>query len=522
MNPKGWIHEKQNRFQRFLNKELWDTELEELSFPRSGIYHLLRVIFLLLRGFIKERTMMRAATLTLGTLLTIIPLLAFVFAIAQGLGIQNSLRPVVVGMLIPEGISEIGGPSRPEAPRARPADDDPFRPDAPLKTRDELDKKEAAQAADAAEQRVSQTIATLLDPAAIEGLTDEAINYYTRNTEAKALGGAALLILLLIVIRIMGHVEAAMNEIWGVAQPRSFLRKITDYLSFLILGPLVFAAVTTVNIGIDFDLFVPYGAELQHYAYEFFLKMLPYVIYWLFLSSFYLILPNTKVKVGPALLGGLVAGVILQLLQLFYVRFQVSISSYSEIYGVFAALPIFLIWLNLSWLVILFGAHLTFALQNVRTYEHESHLKDITEADREAIALQLMVDICRRFEEGREPATPSTLAPEFDLPFSLVNRLTYRLEQAGLLRVLETPMGGLAPARPTEQIRVGTVIDVIRGNRTETQTPAIERVMTKVNEAMAEVSQRLSLHDLVRETAAPQEEKTAVLRQPAAGQLPET
>lgn len=480
MNPTRRLRQSYRRLDNFLNKDLWNLELDDLSFPRSGFYHALRVVYLLFRGFIKERTMMRSATLTLGTLLTIIPLLAFIFAIAQGLGIQETLQPRLVGMLIPEGIAEIQSTN---GGREEPV----------------VEEEGEVSEASAEREELLRLMRKMFDPETIEDLTEAATDYYTRNTQAKALGSAALLILLLIVLRIMGHVEAAMNEIWGVAKPRSFLRKLTDYLSILIIGPLVFAAVMTVNIGVDFGLSVPFGAQLQDFATKFFLMVVPYLVYWIFLTAFYIIIPNTKVNTAPALLGGLAAGVLLQLLQLFYVRFQVTLSSYSEIYGVFAAVPIFLIWLNLTWLVILFGAHLAFAIQNVRTYEHETHLKHITEADREAIALQLMAQVAHHFEEGLEPPTPAKLAESSDLPLSLVNHLTYALQEAGILKTVETPEGGLILARPSGKIRVGDILDVIRGERTESQSGVVEKVMDQISEAMAKVSHHMTLTELAHD-----------------------
>jgi membrane protein len=304
---------KARELHKFLSEDLWRIRLDEQPPRRSLWIKLLRVITLSVKGFDKDKCTLRASALTFYTLLSIVPILAMAFGIAKGFGFDHILEERV------------------------------------------------RQQFHGHEEVVAQAITfarNMLD-----------------NTKGGLIAGIGVVFLFWAVIKVLGNMERSFNEIWGIKKHRSWTRKFSDYLSFMLIAPVLFIMAGSMTVAVSSQVknillthsYLAYIAE----PILLLLKILPFGLLWGLFAFVYFFLPNGKVNVRSALLGGILAGTIYQIVQWAYITFQVGINRYNAIYGSFAALPLFLIWLQLSWLILLYGAEVSFAHQNVATYEFE-------------------------------------------------------------------------------------------------------------------------------------------------------
>ncbi len=191
-------------------------------------------------------------------------------------------------------------------------------------------------------------------------------------------------------------------------------------------------------------------------------RLLPYTLVWLLFTLVYMIMPNTKVNFKYALIAGIIAGTIFQVTQWGYIHFQVGVSTYSAFYGTFAALPLFLAWLQISWLIVLLGAEISYAFQNVQKYEFEAGSLAISNNDKRLISLFLMRSIIKNFQAGNEPLTSSELSDELGVPMRIVRDTLYNLVQANVLNETLTASpreNGYQPAIDVNHIDIRFVLD---------------------------------------------------------------
>lgn len=301
---KTTARERITHLKGFIEDEAWETHTAALSRVKRSSYRQLRIFYLAAKGFIDNRCLLQASALTYTTLLSLVPLLALMFSILKGLGVQNTLAPILLEQL----------------------------------------------------------------SAGSEEIVTQIIGYIDR-TNVKALGALGLVGLVATAISLIGNIELALNRIWGVARTRSLGRKFSDYMSILLTCPLLFAGALGATSSIKSESFVQGILELPGMSYlVLLLAMLsPYVLMWIALTFLYSYLPNTAVRIRSALFGGIIAGTLWQLAQQGYIHFQVGVTKANAIYGAFAQLPIFLVWLYVGWNIVLLGALLSAAHQNIRT-----------------------------------------------------------------------------------------------------------------------------------------------------------
>lgn len=324
----------------YLEQDIWRIHLSELPYFRSLYIRLLRIIMIVIRGVSRGKLSQRSSSLTYYSLLAIVPFLAIVFGIAKGFGGERYLQDFILGNL---GIQE-------------------------------------------------ETMAQIIDFA----------NRLLDKTRGDLLAGVAIILLIWTVIIVLNTVERTFNNIWQIYKRRSFIRKFTDYLALILLSPALIILSSSVTVYISTQLGVlSHKMTLVEYVSPmviFLLKLIPYVLIWILLTFVYMIFPNTKVRIRSALLAGIVAGTIYQVVQWYYIRFQTGVSNYNAIYGSFAAIPLFLIWLNLSWRIILLGAEISFADQNVDSYDFEENSLRLSHAHKRLLAIMIMHRIIMQFE----------------------------------------------------------------------------------------------------------------------------
>jgi membrane protein len=204
---------------------------------------------------------------------------------------------------------------------------------------------------------------------------------------------------------------------------------------------------------------------------SFLLKLMPYVLIWVLFTILYIIMPNTKVNFKAGLVGGVVAGTLYQIAQLAYISFQVGAAKYNAIYGSFAALPLFLMWLQISWWIVLFGAELSFANQNVDTYEYEPDCLNISLGFKKLLTLQVAHLLIRNFFNGEKPLTYSHISNRLAMPVRLVHNIIFDLVESGLVSEIKTKADkefAYQPARDINLLTIKYVLEALERKGTDT------------------------------------------------------
>jgi len=401
------------KFFSFIRVDIWRMRLADLPFGKSFLIKQLRIIILALRGYNEDRCVLRASSLTFYTLLSIVPVAAMFFGIAKGFGFDNRLEK-------------------------------------------ELFEKFPGQ-----EEVLNQVITfsrSLLE-----------------QTQGGIIAGIGMVVLFWSVLKVLGHIEMALNDIWEIKEQRSWGRKFSDYLSIMLISPILvlMSGSVTVFITTQVEQFTQRVALLGVFSplIAFLLKLIPYVLIWVLFTILYIIMPNTKVSFKAGLVGGVVAGTLYQIAQWAYISFQVGASKYNAIYGSFAALPLFLMWLQISWWIVLFGAELSFANQNVHTYEYEPDCLNISPGFKKLLTLQVAHLLIRNFSNGEKPLTYSQISNRLDMPVRLVHNIIFNLVESGLVSEIKTKADkefAYQPARDIHLLTIQYVLEALDRNGTDT------------------------------------------------------
>jgi membrane protein len=384
----------------FLLDDIWRVTDDEVSRPRHLFYNALKIATLSVREFIENRIVNKASALTYNTLLSFIPLLAILFAIARGLGFASLMESQFRSGL--EGQS---------------------------------------QAAEI-----------------ILGLIDS----YLAHAKSGVFIGVGLVMLLWTIISLTNNIERTFNSIWQVKKTRSFYRKITDYLSVLLLLPVFIVLSGGITIFLstlarsteEFVVLAPLVKTL--------VRLLPFALSWIAFTALYIFIPNTRVRLRVAVVPGLLASIAFQGLQYLYIGSQIWVSRYNAIYGSFAAIPMFLLWTQLAWEICLYGAQLCYVAQNLNNFAFSKETAHISRRYHDFLCLLIMSRICQRFERNEAPYTAETLSEEHKIPIRLTKKILYELQDVRLLR--ETPSDAdedtiaYLPATDLQQLNVALLL----------------------------------------------------------------
>jgi membrane protein len=287
------------------------------------------------------------------------------------------------------------------------------------------------------------------------------------NVRGGLIAGIGIALLFWTVIKVLGNIEQSFNDIWGVKEGRSLGRKISDYLSIMLICPLllIMSSSLTVFITSQVTLITQKIALLGYVSgvIFFIMKFLPYLVVWVVFSFMYKFMPNTRVSFKASILAGVIAGTLYQIVQWIYIFFQIGVANYNAIYGSFAALPLFLVWLQVSWLVVLFGAEISFAVDNEETYEFEAEASNTSIRLKRLLGLRI-VQLCeKKFQQAEEPLEASEIAHKLEAPMRLVREILYELVGANVLSEVK---GGeeeerYQPAQDLENLTVRKVMDLL-------------------------------------------------------------
>lgn len=389
-----------DRLHEMLDTIVWSKKLQKAGPIGRVIAVVLRYLYAMLRDFFSGQLTMRAMSLVYTTLLSVVPLLAFSFAILKGFGVFNQLEPYLDGLLAPLG--EQG-------------------------------------------EEITAQILQLVD-----------------NVEGSVLGGIGLAFFLYTAISTVQKVEEAFNYVWYVAKPRSFARRFTEYLIVLLVGPLVMVTAIGMITSLQSNTVVQYVLNNEALGPVFVLsgKFVPYLLISGVFTFLYMFMPNTKVSLKSALVGGVLGGFMWATMGAIFTTFILFATRTQQIYAGFAVAITTLIWLFLNWLVLLIGAQIAFYQQNPAFQRLGRREPKLSNAMRERLALNVMFLVGRAFRSPERSITSNQISAELRIPLIALAPIGRALEKAGLLTTTEKEK--LLPGREMSRIPLKEILDVVR------------------------------------------------------------
>ena len=380
-------------------KFLYDLLLPISRIPGLGwTVRPLKLVIYTLEGLLAHGTMDMGAALTFYALISIVPVLALVFAVVKGFGLAERLVDNLYSLL----------PQMPE-------------------------------------------------------VVDYVVDFATKaleRTQGGVVATVSLITLFWAVIRMFESIEANFNKIWEVKSTRSIVRKYSDYISVVVIAPLLWIIATSISsyarqmLGLEESMWLELAAEFASLA-----------VVWLMFTLIYMVLPNCKVRLRSALMAGVVAGTCFFLFQALYVYLIKWMTSYSAIYGSFAALPLFLLWMQNSWSILLIGCELSFALQNEKRFDEERTLPEVSYDSQRKLMLAITIFVARSFRSGEGAVPLVTIREGLGLPARIVSKLTSVLVASGVLNEVrcdeEEYDVAYAPARDLASLRVCDVLEAV-------------------------------------------------------------
>lgn len=428
---------------RFFETELWDRDLDALPRMRQLLFALCRVAIIVVKGFLTDKCGLQASALTYITLMSMVPMMALMFSFSKGIGLQNRLIESI-GLERHETVQTVDG---------REVVDIQFTIAMPPEN----------GTGEPYQEGIAMGLHSLPEPAQRVVVQ---IFGYVENTHFGRLGMASLFLIFWAVLDSVSRVEHSFNQIWGVSKPRPLLRKVCDYFFVLVLIPVVFLVATSATAMLESPAVTDHLKNWVGPLYALYQKLIRlsgFVLVGFAFSFLYLFMPNTKVKLFPALVAGFVTALLWFITQFAYIRLQVGLTKFNAIYGTFAALPFFLAWLYANWTLILFGAEVGFAIQHHETYVFESATAKIPAAARVALGIACVHEAARNFLHGEGPWSAMTYSRRNKVPARLVLEVCRVLAEAGILVPVEEREARYLPGRDIALLNPGDVEEAFRG-----------------------------------------------------------
>lgn len=439
--------------ERHFRQDIWakDAEPRDGSGVRGGarrrVFAFSRMVYMVATGFLADHCIIRASALTFTTILSIVPLLAVAFSIAKGFGLQNAdfIRNFLMG--VTAGRTEV------------------------------VDK----------------------------------ILQYIGNTNVKTLGWIGVGTLLVTVFTTVGNVERAFNTIWGVKRGRGSWRKFTDFFSIIVICPIIALAATSFTVMVQkLELVHDFMRDPGYDGLEkLLLKLVSLALVWVGFTFAYSFVPNTRVRLRAAVAGGVVAGSMWQAAQWLYIHWQIGFTKYNAIYGSFAQLPLFLVWLYISWIIVLLGAEVSYAAQHLHAFVRRGLSESLSPLSRQKVAVAALRRIAARFAAGLAPETVAEAALALSLSEDAVLEALGALAEAGMV----TPVGGedepgYVLAVAAENIRLADVVLAVQNCGDDAnrglvlgQDAGVEELFTELTRALRLSPANTSLEEFARPLA---------------------
>jgi membrane protein len=433
-----------------IERAIWSNRPDVTPAWKTRALRLVRLTVVLIRDLAQGQLTLRAMSLVYTTLLSIVPLLALSFSVLKAFGVHNQAEPMLREFLAPLG----------------------------------------EKGAEVSHQIIG----------------------FIQNMNVGVLGSVGLALLLYTAVSLIQKIEESFNHIWHIYQPRSLGERFSRYLSVLLVGPiLLFAAIgmtaSAMNVWIVRDVLAlePFGQLVYGIG-----RLMPYVLVIAAFTFIYMFVPNTRVELGPALVGGIVGGVLWQSAGMAFALFVASSTKYSAIYSGFAILILFLIWLEVSWLILLFGASVAFYQQHPEYLVAEGGEPRLSNRMRERLALVIMSLIGGHYVAGRPAWTMRQLTQGLGVPMHAVDVVLAALEQAKLLVESNDDPPAYLPARDLGAISVRQLLEAVRSaGEDRFLNPAglpvserVDQILTRLEQALNASMGSVTVKDLAADPLA--------------------
>jgi membrane protein len=430
------------RSMEFITDRLWKVRINKVNRRQGFLIKQLRVFSLAFKGFKDDNCLTDATALTFYSLFSIVPVLALLFAIAKGFDYEKKVQ---VWLL-----------------------------------------------------ESNQQYESILKNAFV--YADKLLT----SANGGAIAGVGIILLLWSVMKLLINIEDSFNHIWEVKRGRSWVRKITDYLTIMLVGPLLLIISGGVNVAVQSEI---ESIEILGAAGTILIKGLAYLILTLLFTFLYVAIPNISVNFKKAFIAALVAAFLFESLSWAYVKFQIGANRMNAIYGGFAALPLFLIWVQYCWYIVLFGAELAYSFENVDHYELEEDIQNLSMRYKKAIALLIANLVAKRFYVGEKSLTASEISLQLDLPSRLTRIILNEFVETGVLVEVKTDLDleiVYQPGITESKFTVKYLIDAIEKRGTNTlpisdndELLQINKLMEKMENTMKSDLGHLHIKDLV-------------------------
>ncbi len=394
-------------FKKLKKYHIWEMDISDLKGLKYFIVKIIRIAVIAGKDFLKDKCHLQASAITYYTLMSIVPLFAMIFGIAKGFGMEEML-----------------------------------------------------------ETSLNSALANQQD------ILKEVIGFSKKLlTEAKGgvIAGVGIIVLFWTVIKLLGNIEHSFNEIWGVKQNRTLIRKFTDYLSIMLICPILIILSSTITVFVRQKVltilleFVD-NTHILYALADFTLQLIPYCFMWFVLTFIYILIPNRKVTFKSGLAGGIIAGSLFQIVQVLYVYFQ-TMASQNAIYGTFAALPLFLLWLNITWIIVMYGAEISFAFHSLDDYEANVKYSDLSFSIKKKLKLRIMSYIISNFK-SKKSSSLLDICNYLKITEKITRSLIFDMVNENLIVELKAPESTedvrlFYPANPINEITINSVISDI-------------------------------------------------------------
>lgn len=392
------------RAREFMARDLW-TISPAGRLPRF-LVHFLRMMVLVFEGSVRSDVFLLSAGLTYQVIFSLIPLLAVILSFFKAFGGMSNLAEKAVDLIV------------------RQLSADPNRGD-----------------------ELKVYIQKLLE-----------------NTNEATIGVVGFIVLIVTAFSLLTSMEKSFNRVWAVHTFRPIFRRLTIYWGILTVAPLFLAVSITASSFVQSQYLYVWLSEKIPFFSTLVLSLTPFLFTWIVFLTLYVMMPNTHVEFGSALVGAITAGTMWEVAKMGYLWYNSTFVSVERIYGSLAAIPIFLLWVYISWVIVLFGAEISYAFQNVRTYRREIESPIVSQSFKEKLGVLLVLEACKAFVAGEKPPTAEILASKLNVPRRIVNDVLYLLAEQQILRELRGPDKddpGLVPARDPETVKVRDVVKAL-------------------------------------------------------------
>lgn len=460
------------RGRQFLAHDIWRIGLPGEQVPNGFIIKQIRAVILLIRGLIEETLLLRASALTFATLLFLVPFFVLMFYLIQTFNLGDQIYERMDEQLYKAVVAIRRNMEKSPVSPGHEGESHPLVPNqVPSESNNTAELNSTPSQIGDSDTMLKEHMIGLVFPILTEGhtVTDDPlyqnpVKLLVRLAEETAssprtIGISGLLFILTTVFGFMRNVEYTFNRIWGVKRQRSPFRVISHYMMITLLLPFVAAFIMGISAALENQSISDMLGQ-----FKIAVRIFQFVIICLSFTVVYLFVPNTKVYLRYALLGGIVGGTLYLLNSWMYVRFQYGLARYTTFFSTFALFPLLLMYIYFSWLIILFGALVSFAYQNEKTFAMERLAEDAPQAYREALAIRIMVELARRFNKALYPLNVKEMAERWNVPTRLVIETLDSLQRAKLVVACATTPVTYQPARSTRSIKLVDIVNALREN----------------------------------------------------------